>query len=278
MMLLAPLLLLAAPTFQEAPSASDVAERFRAAHEALDEDACRQLWSERPERALATIAGDVDLALNRTATGDGYGPEATKLLARALWGARRAEEAIGASLLPEQVAAVLSWGEQDRRNHEAEQRIYERGLQSLANGDDSFALEAGVETVLRAAALGDWWTTAHAHVLVGDVHQSQSAFDDALVAFSRARLMFEGLGALDDEYHTLVRMTVVCNALEADSRGLEASRRALYLHRRLAALGHSVPDEDHALHLRVRMALQKRIGDAEGAAATKAELDALGKR
>lgn len=271
------LLPLVLPAALPQASASDVAERFKAAYEARDEDACRALWSERPERALTTIAGDVDQALGKTAAGDGYGPEAAALLARALWGARRAEEALGATLLPEQVAAVLSWGEQDRRNHDAEQRIYERGVKSLADGDLSFALEAGVEAVLRAAAIGDWWTTAQAHVLVAEVHQAQSAFDDALVALSRARMMFDGLGAVDDEYHTLVRMAVVCNAMEADERGLEASRRALALRERLASLGHAVPDDDHALHLRVRMAMQRRTGDTEAANATKAELEALGK-
>jgi tetratricopeptide (TPR) repeat protein len=277
----AALLALAVPTSlvaQTPPSGSppaaakskraEIKTKFEELHAKNDRAGCLALWKENPDRVLQTI--DADLEGSMRVFESSNEPDLKKIDAlhkRALWGAEIAVEATGHPIFLDYASSFVGWNKEQRAQFRAGQAVYKKAVEAASKGDHKVALEAGRECVDRASALGDWWGAAMGYDAVGNALQSLTDFDNALVAFSRARVLNHDLGLAGDEYSNLRSMIDMCYTLERWSRGNACASQALVTARRLG-------DKDAIVELLKRRAsFEDRLGDKAAAEATKKEAE-----
>jgi tetratricopeptide (TPR) repeat protein len=212
-------------------------DAFEALHEAKDDAGCVKLWQENPHWALVTLASDVEGALAMLEAGDRV-DEVEGLQKRALWGARHATQA-GLPIVQDYIASLAGLDEYRRTLYRDAQTIYERANSEFAKGEADLAREVAYESVERSVDLGDWWGAAMAFSTLGECYRELGSFEDAIIAFGKARNLYQGLGLMQNEFASLVSMATMANALEHNVRGIEITHAALALHKRLTKL---VPD------------------------------------
>src|ERR1700741_1173120 len=179
---------------------SDLSGKIRALHEKGDRDACAALLLERRLEALPTIEGWLDRAFALRESGRAEDVEPARAEEQlALWSARIARDAIDAPLLADLAAARAGWSPSDRRLHREARAVHAKALGAIEKGENRVGLEAGLESITRSLALGDWRGAATGYQTAAITHQALSSFDDALIAWSQARIVYHGLGARDDE-------------------------------------------------------------------------------
>jgi tetratricopeptide (TPR) repeat protein len=247
---------------------TDIKSRFEELSAKNDRAGCLALWKENPEYVLRTI--DADLEGSMRVYESSSEPDTKKIDAmhkRALWGAEIAAEASGHPIVLDYTSSFIGWNKDQRALFRAGQAVYKKAEDAAQKGDHKAALEAGRECTDRASALGDWWGAAMGYEAAGDALQSLSEFEQALVAFSRARILNHDLGLTSSEYSNLRSMIDMCNVLERWSRGFEATQQALEIARK-------VNSKDGVVELLKRRAsFEDRLGDKAAAEATKKEAE-----
>jgi tetratricopeptide (TPR) repeat protein len=249
---------------------ADVKSKFEELHQKDDRAGCLALWKEHPEYVLRAI--DADLEGSMRVYESSNEPDMAKIQAlhkRALWGAEIAVEATGHPIILDYASSFVGWNKDQRSLFRAGQAVYKKAVDAAQKGDHKTALEAGRECVDRASALGDWWGAAMGYEASGDALQSTSDFDNALVAFSRARILNHDLGLVSSEYSNLRSMIDVCNVLDRWQRGLAAVDEALDMARK-------ADNKDGLIELLQRRAsFQEKLGDKTAAEASRAEAKSL---
>jgi len=227
------------------PGVEEVKAEFEALHAKGDRAACVELWRKHAGVVLPVIDADLEGSLR---IAEGKAPDAAeiaKLHERALWGARAAAEASGHPILLEYASSFVGWDAAQQQSFRAGQKAFGAARKALKAKDAAAALAAGRECTTRALPLGDWWGAAMGLDAQADAHQALGAHEDALAAFTQARLVYHDLGLVGDEYRTTRAIAELCARLGRAPRAREAAEQAL--------------------------ALARQVGDAKGAA----ELEAL---
>lgn len=249
---------------------SEIKAKFEELYTKKDRAGCLALWKENPEFVLPTIDADLEGSL-RVYEGGGE-PDMKKIDAlhkRALWGAEIAVEATGHPILLDYASSFVGWNKDQRSLFRAGQAVYKKSVDAAAKGDHKMALEAGRECVDRASALGDWWGAAMGYEATGQAQQALSDFDNALVAFSRARILNHDLGLTSDEYTNLRSMIDMCYAVERWQRGLAALNQALETARKAGN------KEALVEFLQRRATFEEKLGDKAAAEASRKEASGL---
>jgi hypothetical protein len=255
-------------TFQ---AESDLSGKIRALHEKGDRDGCAALLAKRGPEALPTIEGWLDRALALRSSGRAEDVEPARAEERlATWSARIAREALDAPLLADLAAARAGWTESDRRLHREARAVHAKALGAIEKGESRLGLEAGLESTTRALALGDWRGAAEGYQTAAISHQALSSFDDALIAWSQARIVLRGLGARDEELACQRAVVDLCATTERYERGRDAADQAVSLARTLGNKKAGVE------FLERRAGFEEKLGLRDEARATRAEAGALG--
>lgn len=274
-MFLSALLLSLSPAPAPQPALQDrreaVTAKYHALFEAQDAAGMRELWSENEGLALQTIDADLEGSLSKWEGAKDAPPteEIEALHARALFGARCASEALSRPIFLDYASSFVGWNDEQKLDFRAGQSVYGRAMQELRDENHEVALEAARETVLRALPLGDWWGTAMGHGAEGMALQAMGELEDALCAYSRARLLNADLGLQFSEYRNLQGMLSCL-------RSLERWQRALVTSEAVVAYAKAFGDADGLrAGLTAQAEVAAKLGLAERAAAAKAELEAL---
>lgn len=253
------------------PVEGDLSARLRELHELGDRDGCAALLLEQPLDAIPVIEGWLDRALALRESGRAEDIEPARANEElAVWSARIARDVLAAPLLADLAAARAGWTEADRRLFREARAVHARALGWIEKGENRFGLEAGLETSTRALALGDWRGAAMGYQTAAIAHQALSSFDDALVAWSQARMTYRDLGASDEELACQRAVVDMCYATDRFARGREAADQAVSL---AAHLGHK---KAQAELLGRRAGFEEKLGLREEALATRAQAKALG--
>jgi hypothetical protein len=250
-----------------------VRARFQALHEKGDREGCTALWREKPALVLPTIEQDLDEALaKKTAAKDPDPAGARGLEGRALWGARIAGETLGAPLIADLAATRVGWNEKDLGFHKDELAIHEKARSWLEKGENKRAQEAAHEAANRAVALGDWHGAAVAYETSAIASQGLSEFDDALLAWMQARVLFRELGLADREIACLRGALDMCFTLERIWRGRELADQAVASAR---SLGDRAAQGEFLLR---RAGFEEKLGLTVQAEASRLEAQNLAKK
>lgn len=275
-MLLSALLLASAPAPHTAPPVpqdrrAQVTARYEELAAAGDREGLAQLWRDNVGLVLQTIDGDLEgsLALWEASPETPPTEEIDALHTRALFGASVAAEAIDRPLLLDYATSFVGWTEPEKHAFRAGQAVYGRAVQELREGDKEVAYAAGLETVERAMALGDWWGAAMGYGVRGEAARAQGFHEDALSNLSLARALNHALGLEYSEYRNLQGML-------GAARALERLPRSLAIARELAGSAEAFGDaEGLRSALGAQAELEEALGHAEAAAATRARLAGL---
>jgi hypothetical protein len=230
----------AAPALRVASGIKEVKAEFEALHAKKDRAGCVALWKSNAGAVLPVIDADLEGSLKLA---EGKAPDAAKIATlheRALWGAAAAAEATGHPILVEYTASFVGWDDAQKQSFRAGQKAFGAAMKALQAGDGKAALEAGRECTSRALPLGDWWGAAMGLDAQGNAHKALGANEEALAAFTQARLVYHDLGLVGDEYQAARAIVDLCKTLGRNVRGRVTAEQAL--------------------------ALAKALGDAKGAA------------
>ena len=228
-MLYTGLLLLAGATPSVAPvgpvQREVVVQQYHEFHQTGDSEGLKALWREHEGLVLQTIDADLEGALSawEGAREDPPWDSIRALQERALFGARCASEALARPIFLDYASSFVGWTDEQKLDFRAGQSLYARAARDLGAGEHETALVAGQETVVRARALGDWWGTAMGYGAQGAAQQALGNLDDALSAYSQARLLNHDLGLRHSEYENLQGMVNCLRALERWQRALPAT-------------------------------------------------------
>lgn len=258
----------------DALSYKECSQAYETLYEAKDAAGCAALWRANPHWVTVTLAADFESAFSQVETGTPT-KEVEHRLQRALWGAAQATEA-DMPLVSDYVASVVGLDEYQRTLYRDAQKIHARATTTYEEGEYDLASTIAFEVVERSIDLGDWWGAAMAYVTLGDCHTGIGTYEDAIIAYGKARILYRELGLMQNEHTTLVALARCANALEQDVRGRLLVRAGLQLGDKLKRL---VPDYDttapHVELLRLRALMESRLGDEDAAAATRKELTQL---
>lgn len=271
MLIIAALITSLAPISRHAPAVpqkerAEVRAQFESLHEKGDRAGCVALWRENEGLVLPVIDADLEgsLKILESAARPDMSRIA-KMRERAVWGARCAEEATGHPILVDYASSFIGWTAEQTASFRAGQAAYHQAGEAEKNGEHRVALEAATQCLELAAGLGDWWGAAMGYEMQGRAYQRLAQLDDALRAYSQARLLDHDLGLIEDEYGNARSMVDMCYALERSPRGLQVATQAL-------ALARQLHDDAGAKELAEKKAtFEERLGDKDGAAKTREE-------
>ncbi len=180
---------------------AEVAQRYQQAAAEEDHAGLVELWKANPGLILVTIDADLEGSLKLRESSPEPDEDAIAALhARALAGARAAAEATGHPILLDYASAFVGWDREQQRRFRAGQAAFGRARGAAKAGDQEAAAAAGLECAELAEPLGDWWGTAMGHSAHGQALLALGRFDEALVALSRARMIYHDLGLVGSEY------------------------------------------------------------------------------
>lgn len=234
-MILTALLLAFAPALPS-PAPLDlkaVRARFEELAEKQDRAGCVALWKENPGLVLPAIDRDLEGALKIVESKSPDAAKVAKLHERASWGAACAVEASGHPILGDYVASFVGWDAAQQASFRAGQAAFSKAMGALQKKDGEGALAAARECAERAMLLGDHWGTAMGWGAEGEALRLLGRQEEALAAFSRARLVNHDLALDGDEYQTARSLAEVAHALGRAARAKEAATRALVLAKKL---------------------------------------------
>ncbi|MHC4376110.1 MAG: Cif family virulence factor [Planctomycetota bacterium] len=237
----------------------DFVARYHAAFEARDADALGALWASDPGRVLVTIDADLEASLS---VWEG-------LLERAQFGAEVASSTLGEPIFADYASSFAGWTPEQKRQFRAGQKAYGDSRRAGGAGELETSLAKARECVQCAEPLGDWWGTAMGLLAEAQALQSLERPQEALVAASRARLLYHQLGLGSSEVGALQLQTLA--ALAAD-RPLRARSSANAM---LALFGEDGPPAGRAAAYALRAQAERSLGLEEAAAESAAAAQRL---
>lgn len=256
------------PAHQEG---EDFVARYHAAFESRDADALGALWVAEPGRVLVTIDADLEASLSVwEASPEEPDQEAIDgLLERALFGAEVASAALGEPIFADYASSFAGWTPEQKRQFRAGQKAYGDSRRAGGAGELDASLAKARECVKCAEPLGDWWGTAMGLLAEAQALQSLERPQEALVAASRARLLYHQLGLSSSEVGALQLQTLAALAADRPLRA-RASANAM-----LALFGEDGPAAGRAAAYALRAQSERDLGLAEAAAESTAAAQRL---
>lgn len=190
--------------------------QYHECFEAEAEGRLAQLWLDNQGLILTTIDADLEQSLSIwEASPDAPDADAiAELHARALFGARVASTVTARPIFHDYASSFVGWDDDDKRRFRAGQAAYGDAMGALRSDDAEGALKSARACTEAAEPLGDWWGTAMGLSAEGIALSQLGRHDEALVASSRARLLYDQLGLLGSEYGCLRAMVGQLVALE----------------------------------------------------------------
>jgi hypothetical protein len=268
-----------APVASRAPlqdSAPDpVQAEYERLAEARDRAGLAELWRAHPGRILPTFDGDLEASLSLWEQDPGAPDQARieALEARALFAAEVASEVRGNPLFADYASAFAGWNDLQKVSFRAGQAAFGRAVGALrsveAKGEErlatlTLALAAAVDCRERALPLGDWWGTAMGYEAEARALLGLERTEEAAAAAAQARQLFHQLALQRNQLACTELLATACESLERYERAHAAVQQAL------AQVGSEPAARAPWLERRAR--LEERLGRAEAAAATRAEL------
>ena len=175
------------------------------------------LWKTNPARVLGTIDSYLEGALKILESDD---PDVSKIKgmhARALRGARAADEASGRSIFSDYTSSFVGWNAAQQKRFRAGQGAFSAHRKAMKGGKLDEALAQAEKCHDLALPLGDWWGTAMGLSGMGAALEQTGKLERALSAHSRARLLYQSLG-LSSELTNLTAMARILVKLERKPR------------------------------------------------------------
>jgi tetratricopeptide (TPR) repeat protein len=193
---------------------TEVSQRYHALAAAGDGAGLAALWQGNPDLVLPVIDADLEGSLKLRESSETPDEQAIAALqARALFGARAAEQASGHPILVDYAASFVGWDAEQQRRFRAGQAAFGRARQAARAADHAAALAAATECRELAEPLGDWWGTAMGLGAEGQALAALGRHEEALVALARARLIHHDLGLDSSAYRNLLDMLDALQAL-----------------------------------------------------------------
>ncbi|MFT7669414.1 MAG: tetratricopeptide (TPR) repeat protein [Planctomycetota bacterium] len=251
----------------------EVKVAYHALAEARDAEGLQKLWKDNVGLVLQTIDADLEGGLSLWEKSKDSPPEdkIAALQDRAMYGARMATKALDQPIFLDYAASFIGWTDDQKLAFRSGQAVYGRAMQELKKEEYEVAYEAGMETVERASALGDWWGLAMGYGAKGEAARQMGEFEDALNALSMARQINHALGLQFSEYRNLQSML---NVARADERLL----RALVTAEAVIEFAEAFQDSDTLkATLATKGQIEDSLGLAEDAEATRSKLEKLAK-
>lgn len=269
-------LLLACPLLLQDAAPADpranVREAYHAAWEARDAEALAATWREHPDLVLTTFDADLEAGLAAwEKRGEGHEARTAELFTRAAWGAEVAADALDRPILGDYANAFRGWTDEERKRFRRGQAAFGEARKALSAGDFDEGLARARECHGLAVALGDWWGTAMGLGLEGSALGRKGEHAEAAAAFSRARLLNHQLGLVSSEYRALHGLAGALHAAGAHRRAHRACADGIAL---ATTLGDA---EGRRKLLGLRLEVERALGDAAAADATRAELEGAGR-
>lgn len=224
-----------------------VSERYHEVCEARDADQMRELWAKHPSLILPVFDGDLESSLTLWETNK-ESPDLegiAKLHERALWAAGLATEVTGRPIFADYASSFVGWDPAERlRFREGQKAVFE-ARRAMREGNAAEALRLANHCRELAVPLGDWWGAGMGFASEGQAYVLLGQHENAVTAFSQARLLYSQLGLESSELGVLVGMLDSLEALGRWRRAHTACKAANML-----AL---VSNPDLALELEERM-------------------------
>ena len=242
-------------------------EQFEALDDQRDHDAVVALWRKHPGRALQVIDSYLEgsLAIWEKSRADGS-DEIKAMHARALRGARAADEALGRPNIGDYTSAFVGWKDAEKKAFRQGQAHYKEAVMALREGNAEKALEAGRRCRDVARPLGDWWGTAMGWSAIGRAQARLGQAEPALEALSVSRLTYQGLGLDRSAYRCQLDMVPLLVELERYPRARYTIRSALVVAEQ------SGDTKGRARLLEQRALVEERTGDPEAARKTRQQI------
>lgn len=212
-----------------AQEGDDVVTQYQAAAAAGDEAALVKLWQENPYAILVTIDEDLEGSLSIRESESPDETAIAALHARALFGARCADQATGHPIFLEYASSYVGWTRDEEQRFRGGQAAHGKAQQALRAGDLDAAAKAGQECIDLAEPLGDWWGTAMGLGVKGQALLMKGDLLEALRCLQRARLINHDLGLVGSEYRNARAMVECLAGLNRTERLLATARQALAL-------------------------------------------------
>lgn len=252
-----------APAHGTPPTLKEALGLAASAHAARDARAARQLLRRAPHYATLVVAADLEAGL-LLREGGAPAEHGGELLARARWTAGLAAEE-GLPLVAEWAAALSDLDEQGLRRYRQGQARLASALELGARaGEEQRALELAISALDHALTVGDWWGAAQAWRERARLERGMSAFEEALVSLSQARLISRALGLVPDELDCVVEAAELAAAQERDALALELVAQALALRARALELGLPRPEAEAQALERLRASVAARASSDPG--------------
>ncbi len=233
----------------------DLRVKFEALDEKGDHTAIVRLWRDHPAEALGVIDSYLEGSLSKLEA-DRATPPATiaAMEARALRGARAADEAFGTAIFADYASSFGSWNGEEQTRFRRGQELFGVASKALRAKNYADALAKATESLDLARPLGDWWGSAMALGVMGQAHLQLGHKPEALDCASQAHLIDHDLRLLQAEYTTLDVIVRSATELGRVERALVAAEAGLALARQLGEETGAAAFEKAIVDLRARMA------------------------
>ncbi len=193
-----------------------------------------QLWTNNPFETLPTIDSYLENSLKLVETSDRLDREAIHgNHAKALTGARAADEAFGTVIFSEYASSFIGWSREQQQQFRSGQKAYGDAQAALQSERFDAALAAGEDCVTKAQPLGDWWGTAMGNSAIGAAQKGLGDQEKALTAFTSSRAIYHDLRLGGAELNCTFEMVVLLRDLHRMERAKITCQQGVALAERL---------------------------------------------
>ena len=181
---------------------------FETFDKASDQNAIIKLFRNNPGEVAFIMDSYLEgaLALFEQA-GHAENDQIEALFAHGLRAAFAADEAFGRRIFSDYASSFAGWDDAQKKQFRSGQAFYGEARTALEEQRYEDAIIAAEGSFGAADPLGDWWGVAVSLAVIGTAQEQLNRKQEALNAYSRARLLFQNFGMMDDLLSTEVAMT-----------------------------------------------------------------------
>lgn len=193
-----------------------------------------ELWKKTPFETLPTIDSYLEGSLKLVEASEAPDQDAiVGMHAKAMGGARAADEAFGSVVFSEYASSFIGWTREQQKQFRLGQKAY--GDARAAQQADRFedALAAGQDCVTKAQPLGDWWGTAMGYSAIGAAQKGLGNVEKALTAFTSSRAIYHDLRLGGAELNCTVEMVALLKQRGSMERAKVTCQQGIALAERL---------------------------------------------
>ena len=227
-----PFLLLA--VFSATAPAQDIQASFEELAEKNAGNEIVELWKKSPFETLPTIDSYLEGSLKLVESSETPDQKAIDgMHAKALAGARAADEAFGSVIFSEYASSFIGWNREQQKQFRLGQKAYGDARTSLQSGSFDDALSAGKDCLAKAQPLGDWWGTAMGYSAIGAAQKGLGDTEKALTAYTSSRAIYHDLRLGGSELSCTVEMVALLKQSGNTGRAKVTCQQGIALAERL---------------------------------------------